>query len=56
MKNFIKSCVQNIKAGAKLLWEKIKAFFAALGAKIKRGFKKLTAKLRAKLFGEKRGE
>lgn len=51
IKNFLKSCVQNLKAGVKILWEKIKAFFAQIGAKIKRGFQKL----RAKLFGNKTG-
>ncbi|MCL4679183.1 MAG: hypothetical protein KJ017_11400 [Alphaproteobacteria bacterium] len=52
IKNFIKSCVQNLKAGVKILWEKIKAFFARIGAKIKRGFRKL----RAKLFGAQKGD
>ncbi len=52
IKNFIKSCVQNLKAGVKILWDKIKAFFAQIGAKIKRGVQKL----RAKLFGGKVGE
>ncbi|MBK9584391.1 MAG: hypothetical protein KA099_03105 [Alphaproteobacteria bacterium] len=48
MKNFFKNMLSNIKAGLRLLWEKIKALFARIGAKFKRAFQRLRAKITGK--------
>ncbi len=48
MKNFIKNLLSNINAGLRLLWEKIKAFFARIGAKFKRAFQRLRTKFSGK--------
>ncbi|MCB1682189.1 MAG: hypothetical protein H6858_01810 [Rhodospirillales bacterium] len=48
MKNFFRNLLANIKAGLILLWEKIKAFFARIGAKLKRALQNLRAKISGK--------
>lgn len=51
MKSLLKNLLSNIKAGLRLLWEKIRAVFAKIGAKLKRAAQKLKAGLSGKKEG-----